>query len=148
MIVKTENKIYSIYCNEIYNHGNCDFNELLNKIIVKIEYSDDHIDFFIDENNGYRLVHDQSCCETVVIEDICGDLEDLLNNPILQAEESSNNDHSKGEFCCSNQYNTWTFYIISTIEGSVTIRWHGSSNGFYSEKVDFFKITKIEENDK
>ena len=76
------------------------------------------------------MYHEQDCCEEVYIEDICGDLDDLIGTPILLAEKvTESND------CCSQ---LWTFYKLSTIKGSVTIRWCGETDSYYySIEVSF-----------
>lgn len=120
------------------------FEDLKGKIIKCIELhkddteSNDRIIFRISPDEAYKMYHNQSCCESVVIEDICGEIECLLNSPILIAEERIQNDVTKKEEECES--GTWTFYEIATINGSVTIRWYGSSNGYYSESVDFKRI--------
>lgn len=35
---------------------------------------------------------------------------------------------------------TKTFYWFRTEKGEVTIRWYGSSNGYYSESVNFVHV--------
>lgn len=77
--------------------------------------------------------HAQDCCESVSIEDICGDLNDLVGEPLLVAEECSKNDPKAYE------YGAWTFYRFSTIKGTVTVRWYGESNGCYSVDVDIIE---------
>ena len=69
------------------------------------------------------------------IEDVCGDFADLIENPILLAEEVS----EKGD----KENSTWTFYKLSTIRGSVTIRFYGESNGYYCETAYFEKYEEI-----
>jgi hypothetical protein len=110
------------------------FESLKGKIIkdIKINEENNEILFIDSDGQRYLMWHDQTCCERVTIEDICGDFDDLLNNPILIAEEASSDikDVEDGN-------EQWTFYMLATIKGSVTIRWYGGSHGNYSISVDF-----------
>ena len=84
----------------------------------------------------FRMMHHQDCCETVSVEDVVGDLEDLLNSPILRAEE-----RSSGVTPTGDGDEQWTFYELCTIKGSVTIRWLGETNGYYGTEVSFEEAT-------
>lgn len=123
----------------------CDFSELLGKTLFNIEIKgDDEILFTTMDGNLYKLFHWQNCCGSVEIEDICGDLNDLIGAPLLVAEEVSIDEKEELPFIAQTSQSdisgTWTFYKLDTIKGGVTIRWYGSSNGYYSEKVDFVKV--------
>lgn len=115
-----------------------DFSALVGKTLVDIRRvsNDDELYFTVADGSEYKLYHSQDCCESVVIDDISGDLADLIGTPILVAEERSSEDAPEG---CENgsESNTWTFYTLRTIKGTVDIRWHGESNGYYSESVYF-----------
>lgn len=115
------------------------FEDLQGKTLTSVESiqdagGQDEIIFTTVNEEKYKLTHRQDCCENVYIEDICGDLEDLVDTPILVAHEASNSEDSQWGV------EEWTFYNLSTIKGSVTIRWNGSSNGYYSTNVDFTQV--------
>jgi len=109
------------------------FEHLKGKTLTKIEIFDDKI-FFHTKNQIYKMFHYKQCCESVYIEDICGELDWLIGTPILLAEERISEDGPLYEY---HESFCWTFYEIATLNGAVTIRWYGSSNGYYSESVDF-----------
>lgn len=91
----------------------------------------EHVEFITRSSKKFQMFHKQDCCESVRLESIEGDISDLLNQPILLAEcVSSQKDVPYGS-------ETWTFYKLQTVKGSLTLRWFGESNGYYSEDVNF-----------
>lgn len=111
------------------------FEDLKGQVIESIEVRGVNKIIFSIAGKRYKMYHSQNCCETVSIESIVGDLDDIIGQEILVANEASNEGQKVGDYETSSY--TWTFYTLSTIKGSITIRWYGSSNGYYSEKVDF-----------
>lgn len=116
--------------------------DLVGKTITAIEVNEakDEFKFACSDDSIYLMYHSQDCCESVSIEEIIGDLEDLIGNPLLISEEVSHINETPPEFVGTDKDHvdesyTWTFYKFATVKGSVTIRWYGSSNGYYSESV-------------
>jgi hypothetical protein len=114
------------------------FKELEGKTIMKIGVDENDYDeintiwFYCSDESRYEMYHEQECCEHVTVEEITGgDLGDLIGDEILLAEVTTNRDD------CPGGSETYTFYRLKTIRTTVTIRWHGRSNGYYSEEVDF-----------
>jgi hypothetical protein len=112
--------------------------DMIGKVFVSISAAtvgDDTLTFFTKEGDRYTFYHEQDCCEHVSIKDISGDFDDLLNFPIVEAEEVTNKSNTDYDS------ETWTFYKFGTRKGHVTVQWLGTSNGYYSEYVSF-KIEK------
>lgn len=122
------------------------FEDLKGKTLTEIKNIDNESLFFCTaDGETYKLYHEQDCCESVYIEDICGDFDDLIGEPLIMAEEVihiNENPEEVPEQEYQEESFTWTFYKLGTKKGSVTIRWYGDSNGYYSESVDFCQIAK------
>lgn len=119
------------------------FNDLIGKTLTAIEGRENDVNMYLvfDDDTIVHMHHYQDCCEIVEINDITGDLSDLIGSPLLMAEEATSNDPIDGE-----EYDsfTWTFYKFATVKGYVTIRWLGTSNGYYSEEVDSYTLSPTE----
>lgn len=118
-----------------------DLREMENLVFSKVVATDDLL-VFQNDDVRYRFYHLQDCCESVYIEDIVGDLDDLVGSPILQAEETNYTKEDGEEYgprCGSDEDYLWTFYKFATIKGSVTVRWFGASNGYHSVSVNVAK---------
>lgn len=114
-----------------WNHR-CSVSQLIGltlSSITGLENGSEDVTFKSECGRQFLMFHDQGCCENVTLEDVEGDVSDLIGSPILMAEAPE----------YADSY-TWTFYRISTAKGWVVLRWLGESNGYYSESVDFGEI--------
>ena len=74
---------------------------------------------FLNDQEVVLFHHDQDCCESVYVQDVVGDLNDLVGVPILEATVDDNVNHGS----LGGEVEEWTFYKFRTIKGYVTIRW-------------------------
>jgi len=113
---------------------------MLGLVFIKVEGSvnDEEMVFVAEDGRRFVFAHMQDCCETVNINDVVGDLNDLVGEPLLRAEESTNVDLPAPSKYAESY--TWTFYKFATRKGYVDVRWLGESNGYYSESVDLFVV--------
>lgn len=118
--------------------------ELKGKTIVRIDglkKGSDEVHFYTSDGMRYKMYHEQNCCESVEIDDVSGDVNDLIGSPITIAEERTSDKNPEGVPVPEWQDSfTWTFYVLATVKGYVNIRWYGESNGYYSEGVDIVKV--------
>lgn len=113
------------------------FGDLRGRVLTRVEQiGNDELRFYLTDDHYVKLYHQQDCCESVTIEDIVGDLNDLVETPLLLVEETSSRGDDDGY-----ESSTWTYYRFRTIKGSVDIRWYGTSNGYYSEAVHVDIVT-------
>ena len=124
----------------MYGSTDAELSELIGKTLVSVTNKDnEEIVFVAADGSEYRLYHSQSCCESVTVEDIIGDLDDLVGAPIVMAEAVTSHDNPEDVTKEYQDSFTWTFYKFATLKGYVTIRWYGESNGYYGEEVSFVR---------
>lgn len=114
-----------------------DVSELLGKTCCALENKEDEeLLFIMTDGTRYKMYHDQDCCENVRIEDITGELTDLVDAVLVETEETHQGKVDIGD----DGDQEWTFYRFRTAKGAVVIRWYGTSNGYYSTSVEFKRL--------
>lgn len=129
--------------------------DLIGKTIINIvgmEKGSECIDIYTSDGMMYQMYHEQDCCEDVTVDDVCGDIQDLMGVPLLVVEERTSEENppdvteqrlklqKDAAYVEWKDSFTWTFYHFATSKGYLDLRWYGSSNGYYSERVDFKQI--------
>lgn len=90
-----------------------DVEEMLNQTFTLVRATNDTVTFENDKVR-YTLYHQDDCCESVYVEDIIGDLEDLENLPLLISREDTN---AEDPGTCQGESYTWTFYNFAILQG-------------------------------
>lgn len=116
-----------------------EISELVGKTLIEIAEDKNKVIFITDDGKAYKMFHLPECCESVELEEVIGDWDDLIGKPLLMSEKVTSKENLKPQ---TYEYDsgTWTFYKFATIKGYVTLRWYGASNGHYSEEVNFIQI--------
>lgn len=108
-----------------YKNKEAKFEDLIGKTITKIEggLKDEKMIFTLNNGDKYQMIYYNDCCASCTVEDIAGDINDLIGSPILQAEEATSKENPEGVKPEYQDLFTWTFYKLATIRGYLTIRW-------------------------
>jgi len=122
------------------NYAN--FFELKGKTITSIRgINSDDSDTIITTSDGsiYTLTHIQDCCEHVRVYGSVGNIDDVLNEEVIAAEDTNPMDNPNAPDYKYYESATWSQFRIVTNKGTFEIWWLGESNGYYSETVSVIK---------
>lgn len=111
------------------------FGKLVDCVIVKVtEVNNDSVEFELQDGRKAVLYHQQDCCESVYLEATIGNVDDIMNSPVLRVSEEDYDGGPESEY---EESYMWSCFRVGTAKGSVLFRFYGSSNGYYSEDVSF-----------
>lgn len=117
------------------------FDFIIGKTIKSFNLNDNKTEliFISEDDKIYKMFYHNMGNSECVLEDIVGDLNDLVGMPILKAYKTIENGKSKiNKFF--NDWELWTFYNFSTIKGTITLKWVDIDDYYYSVEVQFEEI--------
>ena len=71
---------------ELYNNI-VEFSDLKGKTLNAVVVFSDELIVFMTDDYTYIMAHEQDCCESVTIDDVCGDLVDIIGDPKVDVKE-------------------------------------------------------------
>jgi hypothetical protein len=112
-----------------------DFFTLKGQIVRKIQALNGDSLSILTDKYEYNLYHAQDCCEYVRIVKIIGDIDNILNEEIIFAEEDGGANDPDWYGDNYNDSHTWTKFVLGTKNANVEFWFLGESNGYYSESI-------------
>lgn len=94
--------------------------------ITGLEKGSERVTFTCSDGSEFVMYHLQDCCENVSVEDITGNVADLIGSPVTMADESTSKENPEGYVPEYQDSFTWSFYKFATVKGYVDIA--GSAN--------------------
>lgn len=107
--------------------------ELIGQTVIGVNVGRHALHLQLANGKKFGFWHERECCETVEIDQVDGDIDDLIGTPLVMAEVVSERYNGDDSLC------VYTFYKFATVNGYVTVRWNGTSNGYYGVKVGMFE---------
>lgn len=118
-----------------------DFFTLKGQIVRKIIALNGDSLKIVTDKYKYYLYHQQDCCEYVRLVDVIGDVDNILNEEIIFAEEDGGANDPDWYSDNYNDSHTWTKFVLATKNANVEFWFLGESNGYYGESISI----KVEE---
>ncbi len=119
-----------------------DFFTLKGQIVRKIQALNEYSLCILTDKYRYDLYHEQDCCEYVRLVNVIGDIDNILNEEIIFAEEDGGAKDPDWATDYDYDYShTWTKFVLGTKNANVEFWFLGESNGYYSEHISI----KVEE---
>ncbi len=110
--------------------------------VIGLEKDSEVVEIITACGKVFKFFHDQDCCEEVKLVDFDLNPDELVGAYVTSAYLSTSSDQSGKEIKPSEDSESWTwsFYRIVTDKGTLSMRWLGESNGWYSESVELVII--------
>ena len=118
-----------------------DFFTLKGQIVRKIQALNGDSLYILTDKYKYNLYHAQDCCEYVRLVKVIGDIDNILNEEIIFAEEDGGANDPDWYSDNYNDSHTWTKFVLGTKNANVEFWFLGESNGYYGESISI----KVEE---